>query len=260
MNLEVEGVKFGYATKRNVLNNVSFSAADGEIVAVLGASGCGKSTLLRVICGILPASNSEDFAGNVMLDGRKPNHDLRSRGMIGFLFQEPSLLPCLNVLENVRLPVRLMKQSPPKDNTDDLIDRVGLTRFRHFLPRELSGGMQTRVALARTLVTDPQLLLLDEPFSSLDFGWKRRLYDLFTLLHSSNRTRTSILVTHDIEEAFLLATKILLLANNGTIIQTIRPPSSKPATFQPREVDEYLAAAHEDLLLTQDLIMTQEYQ
>jgi len=257
MNVEISRVSFGYDQSSLVLRDITFNACDGQIVSILGPSGSGKSTLLRLISGALPAGSSSRFSGTVTYDGQRSHEPLRSTGQIGFMFQTPSLLPCYTVEENIRLPLKLARRSKAVDSTDQLVSKVGLERYKRSLPSQLSGGMQTRVALARTLVTGPSLLLLDEPFSSLDFGWRLRLYDLFTSLHHGDPSRTSILVTHDIAEAFLLAGTVLVLSTSGRLIDRFTPSQPKIRSFTPEVIGTYLERLRFDMLTAQQLLFSE---
>lgn len=209
---------FGYSSERAVLRDVHLNVPAQGTGAVLGVSGCGKSTLLRIIAGILPREPTHVFAGSVSMFGRPPE-EYRELGKLAVMFQEPTLFPNRSVRENVALPLELMKRS---DNAtvDRLLGRVGLANFADILPRALSGGMRTRVALARSFVSAPEILLLDEPFAALDLAWKRELYDaLHDLTAQSNAT--VIMVTHDLQEAVYNANVILVLGSDGTPLDTL---------------------------------------
>ncbi len=176
-----------------VLEDLSITLADGEVVALVGPSGCGKTTLLRILVGL-----DRDFEGNV---------NLRIRGNVGIVFQEPRLLPWRTVEENVRL-------AAPTAGTavlDALFTTLGLREHRRHYPGELSLGQARRVALARALAVEPDLLILDEPFVSLDAALAARLRsELVELV--SRRPVTTLLVTHDLDEAVLLADRVILLS------------------------------------------------
>ena len=193
------------------MQNISFDLEKGKTLAIVGASGCGKSTLLRIISGILPCTNSNRLQGTILVENQTPDK-YRQTGKLAFMFQEATLMPHLTVKENIELPLKIKGGIDPK-KVNDLIKAVGLEEFANYLPKQLSGGMKTRVALARAFVTEPELLLLDEPFSALDIGWKSDLYKrLVTLYHT-----TIIIVTHDVQEAILLADHIIVLNRKGSI-------------------------------------------
>lgn len=258
MIVTLENVCFGYNRGSSVLKDVSFTVTSGSVLVILGPSGCGKSTLLRIICGALPASPDHSVSGRVLFNNEPPTVELRALGRVGFMFQEPTLLPSLTAEENVRLPLRLMRREPALDQTEALLLRMGLSNCSKCLPRSLSGGMQTRVALARTLITEPDILLLDEPFSSLDIGWKLSLYGLFSQLRTQHGRRTSIIVTHDVAEAFLLADLVIVLSSDGRILHTCNLTMEKPSSFIPRDVNDYLEKMRSAMLISEDLLAKRE--
>jgi len=215
MTLKINDISFSYNKDRKVLNDVSFSVERGKTTCVMGISGSGKSTLLRIIAGFLSGDKKYFYSGNISFDG-KDIDDLRSNGKLSFMFQEPSLLPNMNVKENISLPLRITKKFNDQ-HIDNLIQSVGLTDSKTKLPNALSGGMKTRTSLARSFANLPDLLLLDEPFSALDIGWKNNLYNELALLKSKYNT-TVVLVSHDIEEAVKLSDTIIVLGNSGELI------------------------------------------
>ncbi len=221
MFLNCNGIDFAYSANKTVLNGVSFSLKKGETLAIVGASGCGKSTLLRVLSGILPNSDNCGLQGTVEIDSMTPDQ-YRRTGKLAFMFQEATLMPHLTVKQNIELPLKIKGQSnEPK--ISKLMEEVGLTEYANYLPKQLSGGMKTRVSLARAFVDEPELLLLDEPFSALDIGWKSDLYKrLVSLFHT-----TLVFVTHDVQEAILLANEIIVLTRKG-FIETTFPVKSIP--------------------------------
>ncbi len=186
-----------------VLANVSFSVAEGDFVSLLGPSGCGKSTLIRIIAGL-----DGDFEGELAWAGRPFDGPLDGLGLV---FQDARLLPWKTVEENVRfaLPRDVDSVEGPA-MVRDVLERVGLLSRSGLYPRQLSGGMTRRAALARALVNEPQLLLLDEPFTGLDTFAKFTLQDELAALRSEFKT-TTLLVTHDIDEALYLSDRVLLL-------------------------------------------------
>jgi ABC-type nitrate/sulfonate/bicarbonate transport system ATPase subunit len=209
--IHAKDISFHYAEGKQVLQNISFEFEKGKTLAIVGASGCGKSTLLRIISGILPCTNSNQLLGALLLENQTPDQ-YRQTGKLAFMFQEATLMPHLTVKENIELPLKINGSIDPK-KVADLIKAVGLEEFATYLPKQLSGGMKTRVALARAFATEPELLLLDEPFSALDIGWKSDLYKrLVSLYHT-----TIVIVTHDVQEAILLADDIIVLNRKGSI-------------------------------------------
>ncbi len=225
MQVSIESLSVSYG-KRTVLKDLHLTINQIGTVTLLGSSGAGKSTFLRVLSG-LPKRNGQRINGLVSIDGQSPR-DFVDSGSIGFMFQEPSLLPHLTVAENIRLPLELRGSDPAY--AEHLISRVGLSKYRDHLPRDLSGGMKTRVALARTLAPQPRLILLDEPFSSLDVAWRFRLYRELADLQSEIPTIT-ILVTHDIQEALLLSNRILVLGASGGFVRDFEITKSRPRIF-----------------------------
>jgi NitT/TauT family transport system ATP-binding protein len=178
----------------------------GEFVTLLGPSGCGKSTALRIIAGL-----SEPSAGAV--EWARTAGATQGESRIGFVFQEPTLMPWASVFDNVMLPLKL-KGAPAAtaaERVEAVLGRVGLAAFRHSYPRELSGGMRMRVSIARALVTEPQLLLMDEPFAALDEITRFKLND--DLLHMWQALRTTIVfVTHSVFESVYLSSRVVIMA------------------------------------------------
>jgi len=212
MFLKGEQISFGYAAEKQVLNEVSFALDKSETLSVVGASGCGKSTLLRIISGILPTPQHKGLKGQININGQTPD-EYRKSGKLAFMFQEATLMPNLTVRENIAFPLKI-KGIRDDEKVKNLLYTVGLEDHSNKLPKELSGGMKTRVALARSFVTGPELLLLDEPFSALDIAWKSKLYIELEKLREQYHT-TIIFVTHDVQEALLLSNKVIILGKSG---------------------------------------------
>jgi NitT/TauT family transport system ATP-binding protein len=187
------------------LDNVSFTIQAEQFVCVLGPSGCGKTTLLRAIAGLLAPTEGEILYKSERLTG--------PQGDIGLVFQDPNLMPWRTVADNITLPleVQSVPSSDAKLRADELIHLVGLDGFEGWLPRDLSGGMAQRVAIARALVHDPDVLLLDEPFGSLDALTRERMGDELLRIWQAQR-KTVIMVTHNISEALFLADRALVLS------------------------------------------------
>lgn len=228
MKVELKNITFGYDYLKPVLDDISFSIKSSASVSIVGSSGCGKSTLLRLICGLLPNSKHQNFSGQIFIDNLEITNDkpkwqeLRSKGYLGFMFQEPSLLPHLNVEDNIHLPLKIIGNIQNGDYiVSEYIRITGLDDDKYKLPTQLSGGMKTRVALARTFITEPKLLLLDEPFSALDIVWKNKLYEEVKKLKNQINT-TVVLVTHDIFEAIYFSNEIIVLGNDHKIIEKVR--------------------------------------
>lgn len=227
MNVEVKNITFGYDNTLNVLNNISFSIQSSTSISIVGSSGCGKSTLLRLMSGMLPDLKTQYFSGSVLINNLDISiniqnwKEIRSNGDLGFMFQEPNLLPNLNVEDNIYLPLKIIGKNNSDEMLLDSLKLTGLKKDKYKLPNQLSGGMKTRVALARTFITRPKLLLLDEPFSALDIVWKSKLYKEVKKLKSQFKT-TVVLVTHDIFESINFSDKIIVLSNQGSIIETVK--------------------------------------
>ncbi len=154
--IRAKNISFHYTASKQVLQNISFDLEKGKTLAIVGASGCGKSTLLRIISGILPYTNSNH--SYLTIDGLTPNQYLQT-GKLAFMFQEATLMPHLTIKQNVELPLKI-KGNANEQKTNNLIKAVGLEEYSNYLPKQLSGGMKTRVALARSFSTNPELLLL----------------------------------------------------------------------------------------------------
>ncbi|MCG8709161.1 ABC transporter ATP-binding protein [Brenneria sp. 4F2] len=188
-----------------VIDDFSLSLYGGELVAIVGSSGCGKSTLLRMLVGL-----DNDYQGRILVDGNAVSGISRDRGMV---FQEPRLFPWLTVRQNIALGLAQDKQS--KDTRERLIDHfirlVHLDEFADALPAQLSGGMAQRVAIARGLVANPRILMLDEPFGALDALTRQQMQQELRRIHQAEGT-TTLLVTHDVEEAVYLADRVVVLA------------------------------------------------
>jgi NitT/TauT family transport system ATP-binding protein len=193
------------------LEEIDLHVRDGEFVTLIGRSGCGKSTLLRLIAGLLsPTSGTVTVAGEPVTGPRRD---------VSFMFQRPALLPWRNVLSNVMLPVEIDRGAGGGDNRDkaayrdrahELLRLVGLDGFERRLPHELSGGMQQRVSLCRSLIRDPQVMLMDEPFSALDALTRTELSEELQRIKMELST-TIVFVTHSIEEAVVLADRVVVL-------------------------------------------------
>ena len=203
-----------------VLGGVDFDVAPSEVVAVVGPSGCGKSTLLRLVAGLDIRYHGEIRVGEEKVCGPHP--------AIGLVFQEPRLFPWLTVAQNVAFGLRDRDADGSRALVADALEAVELTQFASALPKQLSGGMAQRTALARSLVTRPQVLLLDEPFSALDAFTRMRLQD-HLLTAWEHYQPTLILVTHDLDEAVYLADRVVVFGERpGRPIDVIPVAPERP--------------------------------
>jgi NitT/TauT family transport system ATP-binding protein len=227
--ISVEGVSHVFtsgARTVTALDKVSFEIHAGNFVSIVGPSGCGKSTLLKIISGLLAPSS-----GRVSVSGRPVDQPLENVGMV---FQAPVLLKWRSVLGNVLLPVEFAKLDIAgyRERARSLIKLVGLDGFEEMYPHELSGGMQQRASLCRALVTDPQLLLMDEPFGALDAMTRDEL-DLELLRIWEERKKTVLFVTHSIQEAVFLADSVFVMsARPGRLLDTIPIQLPRPRTME----------------------------
>lgn len=213
-----------YPNGVHALERFSAEISLGEIVAIIGGSGCGKSTLLRAISGLDPAS-----FGSVTLDGLAISSP---HPRVGIIFQEPRLLPWLSVADNIGFGLSDLSAEARREKVAAALARVWLTDKANAWPRELSGGQAQRVAIARALVPRPEVLLLDEPFSSLDAFTRRDLQDHLLDLWADARP-TLILVTHDVDEAVVLADRVLVMRPRpGRLFDEIRVDLSRPRERQ----------------------------
>lgn len=226
MDITISNVSFSYNSNAEVFKDLNLRSSKSQTVALVGASGCGKSTLLRLCCGLLPSSKQHSFEGEILIDGQLPS-EIVKMGHVGFMFQEATLFPNLTVEENIMLPLKLNGANGDHQLATELIEIVGLSAYTSYLPSQLSGGMKTRVSLARTFISKPKLLLLDEPFSSLDIKWKFKLYRELEILRSEY-SPTIVLVTHDINEALLLSNNIFVFGHNGQILNELHISKSLP--------------------------------
>ena len=227
------------ADRLPVLDGVNLSIASGEIVTLIGPNGCGKSTLLRVIAGLLPADSGTAFLGDEIITSPDPR--------IGLVFQEPRLLPWRTVAANVGYPLELAGMAGPerKERVTEALHRVGLVGAESQLPGQLSGGMRQRAALARALVLEPDVLLLDEPFSALDSITRDRFN--VELLKLWGRLRTTIVVvTHSIPEAIFLGDRVVVLsARPGHVVADIPVPLANPRTLEDLDAAVVTATARQ---------------
>jgi NitT/TauT family transport system ATP-binding protein len=247
--IRLNGVSRSFAGRSGTveaLRDIDLDVAEGEFVAVLGRSGCGKSTMLRLIAGLLPATGGDiRVAGEAVL---KPRRD------IAMMFQRPALLPWRSVLDNVLLPVQIFgwRATAHRQRAHELLELAGLGGFEKRQPHELSGGMQQRVALCRALITDPRVLLMDEPFSALDALTREELSGELQRIHM-NTGATIVFVTHSIDEAVLLADRVVVLSPRpGRVREILEVKIPRPRTLGRTEHSEEVARCSAEL---HDLLM-----
>lgn len=235
--VRLEGVSRAFMG-RPVLRDFHLEVGAGEIVCLLGPSGCGKTTLLNITAGLLPPD-----AGRVHVQGR-----------LGYVFQEPRLLPWRTVHDNIAFGLKAMGMpSMERDaRVEDYVARMGLAGAARLYPHQLSGGMRQRVALARALIIEPDVLLLDEPFKSLDVLLRLDLLGLL-LAEWRRRPRAMLFVTHDVEEAALVAHRVVLLAGSPPLTITAELESTRPPDERhPGDAEvQTMAARIYDVLLKQ---------
>jgi len=222
-NLIIEKLNKSYQTKNgevNALRGIDLAIQEGEFVAIIGSSGCGKSTLLRIIAGL-----ENGYSGAVKIGGRRIAGPGLDRGMV---FQEHRLIPWLTVQQNVAFGLNGMDPGPRDTVVREHLELVGLAGFAKAFPHQLSGGMSQRVAIARSLVNNPQLLLLDEPFGALDALTRIQLQQEILRIWEAERT-TMVLVTHDIDEAIFLGDRVVIMSNRpGTIRKIVQVHLPRP--------------------------------
>ncbi len=219
--LELKNIRYSYHTpdgETKALSDISFALTPGEFTAVVGPSGCGKSTLLSLICGLM-----EPEAGEILLNGRPLTDNSPN---IGYMLQHDHLFEWRSVYKNVILGLEIggRLNSHTKAKADALLEQYGLKQFASSRPSELSGGMRQRAALIRTLLLDPELLLLDEPFSALDYQTRLTVSDdIGQIIRRSGKT--ALLVTHDLSEAVSLSDRTIVLTKRPASISCIVPVS-----------------------------------
>jgi NitT/TauT family transport system ATP-binding protein len=241
--LAMQDVRKTFANGLLALDGVTLTLpGEPQFLAVLGPSGCGKSTMLRIAAN-LDAPSSGAIGWPAFDEARKRGWGLN----IGYVFQEPTLMPWATIFDNVRLPLRIKGLSASKvsDHVMDMLSRVGLRDFARSYPRELSGGMRMRASVARALVTEPQLLLMDEPFAALDEITRAKLEgDLLGLWLSSQFT--IVFVTHSVFEAVFLASRIIVMTPRpGRIAADMKIDAPYPRTEEHRMSADYIAQCRE---------------
>jgi len=235
--VEVSNINMNYHSLKGeteALKNISFSVEEGEFITIVGPSGCGKSTLLNIIVGLIPPSS-----GDVYVDGEK----IITSSSLGYMFQKDHLFEWLTVWENVILGLKIQHKINNEniDKINTLLSNYKLIDFKNHYPRELSGGMRQRVALIRTLALEPKVLLLDEPFSALDYQTRLKVSDeISEIIKKENKT--VIMVSHDISEAISMSNRILVLSKRPAFIRKdveILFPSEYNSPLKRREAADF---------------------
>ncbi len=229
VKMAIRGATKFYQTRSgpvHALDNVSLDVREGEFLCILGPSGCGKTTLLWSMCGLHPLSSGDIRLGNQSITGPNPE--------IAMIFQDANLLPWRNLEKNIELPFELKRKPPDKALIKKLLDRVSLAGFENKFPRELSGGMQQRASIVRSLAVNPSVLLMDEPFGALD-AFTRDEMNLLIQEIWMETGKTIAFVTHSIAEAIFLADRVAVMsARPGRIaeIYDIDIPRPRPIEIQ----------------------------
>lgn len=216
----------------HALRNITLDVPDGEFVGVVGPSGCGKSTLMLIIAGLIQASSGNITVDGEPVDGPRPDD-------ISVVFQEYTLLPWKTTLENVAFPLALrgVDADERRGQARDLVELVGLEGFENSHPHELSGGMKQRVAIARGLIQDPELLLMDEPFGALDEQTRMQMGNEVLRIWNESE-KTVVFITHDLGEAVYLSDRVIVLTE-GEAIEQIEVNLPRPRTMETMETEAF---------------------
>lgn len=213
----------------HALHHISATMESGEFISIVGPSGCGKSTILRLVAGLIRPT-----MGKVTVDGREIEGPSPDRGMV---FQKPTLFPWLTVRDNIAFSLNMQgKQKNSKQRVDQMIEMIGLQDFQNDYPAQLSGGMAQRVALVRSLINEPDILLLDEPLGALDAFTRMNMQDEILKIWRKSE-QLAMMVTHDIDEAIYMGTRVIVMdANPGRVVADIKinepfPRDRSSATF-----------------------------
>lgn len=219
--LELKNVSLKYQTEDDeilAVNKLSFTVCKKEFVSIIGPSGCGKTTILSLIAGLIKPTD-----GEVVFYGKDGNAD---KGKLGYMLQKDHLFPWRTIEKNVYLPLEISKTDTSENRKYclNLLDKYGLSGFKNSYPEQLSGGMKQRVALIRTLAGKPDLLLLDEPFSALDYQTRLSVCnDVYSIIKKEEKT--AILVTHDISEALSMSDIIIVLSDRPAQVKFVHRPA-----------------------------------
>ncbi len=235
--LELKNISLNYHTLKDetkAIENISFDLNPKEFISIVGPSGCGKTTLLSIIAGILKPSSGTVLLNNLPIEQYK--------NKIGYMFQRDQLFEWRTVAQNVRLGLEINHTKTPENEKylNKLLEKYGLYDFRDKYPHHLSGGMRQRVALIRTLVLRPEILLLDEPFGALDYQTRKTvIQDVSSII--TREEKASILVTHDLGEAVSLSDRIIVLSNRPSVVKKVFSTSLRkiPLIDERKRTDEY---------------------
>ena len=237
--ISVESVSKVFLRKNdsiNVLSDINLNVTDGEFISIIGPSGCGKTTLLRIMANLETATS-----GSVLVNGKTPNQARLDR-VFAVVFQSPALLQWTDAIRNVVLPLEMigLKQDQSQQKAKQMLEIVGLTGFETSFPRQLSGGMQQRVSIARALTLDPSILFMDEPFGALD-RFTRESMNMELLRIWEERNLTIVFVTHNIQEAVMLSTRIVVMSPRPGRIQGILNVNlPRPRSYDLKDTKEFL--------------------
>ena len=218
--LEFTNVSLTYQTLNdeiNAIKNLSFNCNEGDFISIIGPSGCGKTTILSLSAGLLTPTS-----GKILIDGKSP---ILNKNNVGYMLQKDHLFPWRTIEKNIFLPLEIKKllTEENKEYALSLLKKYGLIEFKNNYPDQLSGGMRQRVALIRTLAPKPKLLLLDEPFSALDYQTRLSVCDdVYSIIKQEQKT--ALLVTHDISEAISMSDKIIVLTDRPSQVKSIFKP------------------------------------
>ena len=218
--LELKNVSLKYQTLTDeitAVESLSFNCNEGEFISIIGPSGCGKTTVLSLIAGLL-----EPSTGKILIDGEQMS---KRKDNLGYMLQKDHLFPWRTIEKNIFLPLEIKKINTEENREYalHLLEKYGLKEFRKKYPDQLSGGMRQRVALIRTMASKPKLLLLDEPFSALDYQTRLSVCDdVFNIIKAEKKT--AVLVTHDISEAISMSDKIIVLTDRPAVVKSIFKP------------------------------------
>ena len=238
--LKVKNIRKDFGDLK-VLDNINFEVEEDELICIVGPSGCGKTTLLRIIIGL-----EQPTAGSILIKDKPLKQSVSD---LGFVFQESALLPWRSALENVKFPLEIkgVEKEKREEIAKKYLKLVGLEKFENSYPFELSGGMKQRASLARVLAKDPEILLMDEPFASVDAQTSNKLQEELVDLWQKTM-KTIIFITHSIDEAVYLSDKILVLSKGPSVIKkTFINPLSRPRDKNSSEFIEFKKAIMEEI-------------